>query len=871
MGRKKKDENNIASLKKEQGGTITKMEGASGGFVLEYDSTKISKNDFFDKIGEKLINKSDKEIKSYIEGLSEKVADEYNDDTMVFDKVNYYINNLRIDGYSPTRKENKKEKNESDGLTSLTRFYHLNINNFPQENKNADYNYNYSDDEGGTPSNKEENDINDIVKKLEQYKKDNKPISIGGKSIEIDKLIEYQKALSDIVKICADSSVAWFNKIVEEAIVIDQYSHVFRQKASIIQQSHLSPYFWYKMPYYHDDNPISLSVFFNLNPDTEDDAIGNSDKPIIVAIELHDSKVENKMNSYFSDRINKIIELIKKEDEANQLNKDSKYKELEFLIYEGGGYGKKIDKKTIIEYNDLINLTPEKIKEYSKKCERIRAYYPVDHTKDIKSQINKGFKLLDDLCKTVSKISRVELELYKTIYLRDMKQMVLTGAPGTGKTYGAIEYVNNEVDRNRGRWEIVQFHPSYDYTDFVEGIRPVPNKNIENNLSFVKLDGDFKRFCRKIVKSRLDKILFDKDDIFSKILIPSIKEDETNRKEKKEDNNTTLFYDPESKDIYQFLTKDNRSCLSEKPNNNCSEKEKDELRKALFEYIKKIADTIKYQKENDEIKVTISENEKKLLEIFNSSVNTENEELFYFIIDEINRADISKVFGELMFGFEYRGVENRFPTQYSQLNVVFEKNDVTNQFECMDFDCFEDGFFIPENLIVIGTMNDIDKSVESFDFAMRRRFQWIPVETKEVMFEVLMGELCKNEDDQKRFYKRIAKLEEKINDMNEVITHKKWSAFGLNKDYRIGPSYFKNYHLEKMDDTETISREGINKASLGNEFELKIVPTLCEYVRGRGTVEKIDEFVNDCGVALGVRKGKSIITGDEVDSEGEWQ
>ncbi|MCP1494582.1 5-methylcytosine-specific restriction endonuclease McrBC GTP-binding regulatory subunit McrB [Peribacillus frigoritolerans] len=63
----------------------------------------------------------------------------------------------------------------------------------------------------------------------------------------------------------------------------------------------------------------------------------------------------------------------------------------------------------------------------------------------------------------------------------------------------------------------------------------------------------------------------------------------------------------------------------------------------------------------------------------------------------------------------------------------------------MDYDVFENGFFIPENVYIIATMNDIDRSVEAFDFALRRRFQWIEVKANDVMKDALEG-MQKNND-----------------------------------------------------------------------------------------------------------------------------
>ena len=79
---------------------------------------------------------------------------------------------------------------------------------------------------------------------------------------------------------------------------------------------------------------------------------------------------------------------------------------------------------------------------------------------------------------------------------------------------------------------------------------------------------------------------------------------------------------------------------------------------------------------------------------------------YVFIIDEINRGEISKIFGELFFSIDpgYRGVAGTVQTQYQNL--------------IEDGDIYENGFYVPENVYIIGTMNDIDRSVDSMDFAI---------------------------------------------------------------------------------------------------------------------------------------------------------
>lgn len=386
--------------------------------------------------------------------------------------------------------------------------------------------------------------------------------------------------------------------------------------------------------------------------------------------------------------------------------------------------------------------------------------------------------------------------------LIESKNLIFRGAPGTGKSYLAKEIAADIIsngyfddytlltDEQKKQVEFVQFHPSYDYSDFVEGLRPKVND--DGTMGFELQDGIFKKFVARARKNYEDSQK-SKETVEKELSVQESMSDFFASVELGEDTFKTI-----KGQEFTITSVDDRHINLSIPRNATSNKLSlniDEIRKMLesgrkFENIKDI--TTFFGKLNATQGYSYDfaiYNAIKARKNTTSKVTVKQEELkkYIFIIDEINRGEISKIFGELFFAIDpgYRGRAGEISTQYSNLHSDPDEK-----------------FYIPENVYIIGTMNDIDRSVDSFDFAMRRRFRFVEIKWDERL-EMLAS--LENEELEKEAIRRMTAINAEIAGVED-----------LNENYQIGASYF--LKLKTLDFDQ-----------LWTDY---LQPLLQEYVRG---------------------------------------
>ena len=317
-----------------------------------------------------------------------------------------------------------------------------------------------------------------------------------------------------------------------------------------------------------------------------------------------------------------------------------------------------------------------------------------------------------------------EKEIQEYINLLHYKpQIILQGPPGTGKTCEAKRIArellgleeNDSLESNE-QFKLIQFHPSYSYEDFVRGIIAKPNESGEG-IVYTAENKVLGEFAEKAHKS-LQEFLKKQEE-------PIKWEDFRDFLEKEKEEGREVYFD-ENKELKFDCIKDNKlKYLSIRIDgltiDNFGEEvilsniKCDLVGIPIEEFSQKnLNDNFISFRERQKIKNGYWDIITNYFIDWTNKFKNEQPEPYVLIIDEINRANLSAVFGELIYALEYRGeaVESMY--------AVEEDNKL----------------ILPPNLYIIGTMNTADRSVGHIDYAIRRRFAFVNVLPKDLTSEL---------------------------------------------------------------------------------------------------------------------------------------
>ncbi|PJQ22230.1 McrB family protein [Campylobacter jejuni] len=488
--------------------------------------------------------------------------------------------------------------------------------------------------------------------------------------------------------------------------------------------------------------------------------------------------------------------------------------------------------------NALLKIQKDNILDY--KLEE-----KIDKFEEIKDRLFDVFLYLSNYINNLSKDDFKIIKDYNMMKNNTPLNQILYGSPGTGKTYHTIDKALEILGENlesrdekkakfdeyvkNGQIVFTTFHQSYGYEEFVEGIKPSLNSDENSQINYKVKDGIFKELCKKALENR--------DDIESfNFYINDLKE-----KTKEDANNPEKYFQlPNTKYSIQYRGgKTFRIKFDDMSKNH-----KDYP--VSIDNIEKLYKTSNIDEIYNSAYVRAILNYLKLQGLEDYKEKDEKVNLPYIIIiDEINRGNVSKIFGELITLIE---PSKRIDAK-EELKVILPYSG--------------EEFGVPKNVYIIGTMNTADRSITSLDTALRRRFEFVEMmPNSDLLNNVFICKDVENPNEDEDYLGDDAKTEGYAEILqNILISINKRIEFLLDREKTIGHAFFmseavkfnKNNWIKPDEYEEDWYVLSISK--LKKVFQNKIIPLLQEY------------FYNDYALINAVLNDNGMIFEDKKDDK----
>ena len=474
---------------------------------------------------------------------------------------------------------------------------------------------------------------------------------------------------------------------------------------------------------------------------------------------------------------------------------------------------------------------------FENKCGRSHFFRIIDDANN--ERLDEVKKFLEDFqfegnSYIMGDTDKEKKEIDDTLCTLSSVNTILYGPPGTGKTYKSIRYAVNTIDtkfnqnsskvdedyvkrfnefKDSGQIAFTTFHQSYGYEEFIEGIKPSLGQDTENegseNVLYTLNDGVFKEFCLRAQEVVVDKELTGispNAQIWKVSVSDSVKDDcfESNRVRinfSLGDRSKSVEYFNHSiqKGDIILMTPQSRTLVTGigivtdeeayeiKENTGITARNVEWLARDISIDIKDYSNG-KQMVRNTVSRVhivtvkdilTIIKNNSEIYK--NVEIPQKNDKKYVFIIDEINRGNISKIFGELITLIE----DSKRDGEKEAISITLPYS--------------KEEFSVPNNVYILGTMNTADRSIALMDTALRRRFEFIEMmPNEELLTDIVIDGI------------EVKKMLETMNRRIEAL---------YDREHTLGHAFFMPLKNEK--------KATINQ--LASIFTNKIIPLLQEY------------------------------------------